>query len=105
MTNIESFAEEVFGFHAQQAIEKGLKAWIAIKQLTYPKSHDVSILIRILEDAGESLKQFPELEDYTVFAVQYRYEGYDELDELDRQATIDKATAFLDHVKTILDKK
>jgi HEPN domain-containing protein len=30
MLNEESFSDEVFGFHAQQAIEKALKAWISI---------------------------------------------------------------------------
>ena len=54
MRNAEDFANEIFGFHAQQAIEKALKAWIASLNLTYPKSHDVSALVRILEDAGES---------------------------------------------------
>jgi HEPN domain-containing protein len=103
MRSEKDFSEEVFGFHAQQTIEKALKAWIAARSLTYPKSHDVSILIKILEQAGESLTPFPDLEDYTVFAVQYRYEGYDEADELDREDTISKASAFLAHVKTIVE--
>jgi HEPN domain-containing protein len=72
MQDTESFAEEIFGFHAQQVIEKGLKAWIAVRHLTFPKSHDVSVLVRILEKAGEDLSQFSDLEDYTIFAVQYR---------------------------------
>jgi HEPN domain-containing protein len=55
MQDTESFAEEIFGFHAQQVIEKGLKAWIAVRHLTFPKSHDVSVLVRILEKAGEDL--------------------------------------------------
>ena len=29
------FADEIFGFHAQQAIEKGLKAWIAGLEIEY----------------------------------------------------------------------
>jgi hypothetical protein len=42
MLDSASFSDEVFGFHAQQTIEKALKAWIAVRGLVYPKSHDVS---------------------------------------------------------------
>lgn len=33
MLDQEFFSEEVFGFHAQQSIEKALKAWITAKGL------------------------------------------------------------------------
>jgi HEPN domain-containing protein len=42
MLDSASFSDEVSGFHAQQTIEKALKAWIAVRGLVYPKSHDVS---------------------------------------------------------------
>ena len=29
MGDVIVFADEIFGFHAQQAIEKSLKAWLA----------------------------------------------------------------------------
>lgn len=107
MLDRKSFSEEVFGFHAQQAIEKALKAWIAKLGLTYPKSHDLSVLVKIVQDAGEDLSGFDTLEDYTVFAVQYRYESYDASDEpLDRESVVKQVTAFVTHVrKQILGKK
>jgi len=105
MLEASHFSEEVFGFHAQQVIEKALKAWIAALGLTYPKSHDVSVLIRILEDEGEDLGRFPDLEDYTIFAVQYRYEAYDDAEEaLDRNDTIEKTEAVVAHVRSIIDR-
>ena len=85
-------------------IEKGLKAWIAVRHLSFPKSHDVSVLVRILERAGEDLSQFADLEDYTIFAVQYRYEAYDEAEErLPRVGVILKTGVFLAHVKRIIE--
>lgn len=103
MLDAESFSEEIFGFHAQQSIEKALKAWIANQGLEYPKSHDVSALIMILEDHGEDLSKFSNLEDYTVFAVQYRYEAYDETEELlDRREVIEITGSLLSHVAAIL---
>jgi HEPN domain-containing protein len=35
MLNKQNFADEIFGFHAQQAIEKCLKAWIALLGSNY----------------------------------------------------------------------
>jgi HEPN domain-containing protein len=103
MLDADSFSEEIFGFHAQQAIEKALKARIASLGLEYPKSHDVSALITILEDNGEDLSKFPDLEDYTIFAVQYRYEAYDETEELlDRREVIDVTGSLLAHVESVL---
>ena len=100
MLDSRSFSEEVFGFHAQQAVEKALKAWIAALCLVYPKSHDLSVLIKILKDSGQDLSAFPDLEDYSVFAVQYRYEAYDETEEvLDRPATISATMSLVDHVQ------
>jgi HEPN domain-containing protein len=103
MRDGSQFSDEVFGFHAQQAVEKSLKAWMAVRHLTYPRSHDLGILIRILEEAGEDFTTFPNLEDYTSFAVQYRYEAYDETEKLNREDAINKASALLAQVKKILD--
>lgn len=105
MLDAGKFPEEIFGFHAQQAIEKALKAWVAAKSLSYPKSHDVSRLIAILEQAGEDLTRFPHLEDYTVYAVQYRYEAYDEdEDEIQRDEVIGKTESLLAHVQEVISR-
>lgn len=104
MLDRDSFSEEVFGFHAQQSIEKTLKAWITAKGLNYPKSHDVSVLIRILGDSGADVTRFPNLEDYTIYAVQYRYEAYDDSEEqLDRQQVIEATKALIEHVQSVLE--
>lgn len=103
MLDRASFSEEIFGFHAQQTIEKALKAWIASLGLIYPKTHDLSVLTSILRQAGGDLGMFRDLEDYTVFAVQYRYESYDKDEEmLDRPAVLEEVTALLAHVHRLV---
>ena len=42
MTDPEVFAEEIFGFVAQQAVEKSFKAWLALLGATYPFTHDLT---------------------------------------------------------------
>lgn len=104
MLDGDVFSEEVFGFHAQQAIEKALKAWITVLHLVYPKTHDVSALVKILTGSEADLSAFKELEDYTVFAVQYRYESYDENEEaLDRATVVRETAALISHVRKIVD--
>lgn len=105
MLSPDDFSEEIFGFHAQQAIEKALKAWLAAKSLTYPKSHDVSQLVATLQQAGEDLASFPSLEDYTIFAVQYRYEAYDDAeDQIPRSSAIETTERLLAHVQEVISR-
>ena len=41
MLDSEIFEDSVFGFHAQQASEKSLKAWLSLRGIVYPKTHDL----------------------------------------------------------------
>jgi hypothetical protein len=79
------FSDEVFGFHAQQAAEKCLKAWIASLGRRYPRTHDLMALIGELSTAGEDASGIDILVDLNPFAVEYRYESLEPEDEdLDR---------------------
>ncbi len=63
------------GFHLQQAVEKSLKAWLALKGVAYPRTHDLSLLLGLLEDQGQSIEPcFWGLLELNPFAVQFRYE-------------------------------
>lgn len=46
------------GFHLQQAVEKSLKAWLALKRIDYPRTHDLNPLLGLLEDEGEDIGPF-----------------------------------------------
>jgi len=81
MTDPDVFADEVFGFHAQQAIEKSLKAWLSLIDLEYPRTHDMSLLLSVLDEHGESVEPFEELVEFNSYAVQYRYGAYVDLGE------------------------
>jgi HEPN domain-containing protein len=61
--------EEDWGFLAQQALEKILKAWIVLADRRPPRRHDLSELAL---QAGIDLA--PELLELQVFAVEARYE-------------------------------
>lgn len=86
------FADEIFGFHVQQAIEKSLKAWLAAHSIPFPFTHDLSRLLGLLEDDGVEVAVFWPLVQYTVFAVQARYE----VSLTDMDEAIDRAAAIAD---------
>lgn len=91
------FADEIFGFHAQQAIEKSLKAWLTMRAVDYPLTHDLSRLLSLLEAQGIDVDRYWPLVELTVFAVQARYDA-DLLESdvpLDRVAVIDQVHDML----------
>jgi hypothetical protein len=94
------FADEIFGFHAQQAIEKALKAWLAAQGIAFPLTHDLSRLFDLLEENGADVSLFWPLVQYTVYAVQARYEaGLMEAEApIDRMAVIAEVRKLLDSV-------
>lgn len=64
-----AFPDEDWGFTAQQAVEKLLKAWIVLTDRRPPKVHDLATLARL------SLQTLdPRLLALQVFAVEARYE-------------------------------
>jgi HEPN domain-containing protein len=70
-----SVADEVIGFHAQQAVEKMIKAVLAYRAIEYRRTHQLEELVAILQDSRISYP--PELSEavsLTPFAVEFRYD-------------------------------
>ena len=65
---------EAAGFHLQQSVEKTLKAWLTGLGVTFPRTHDLSLLLGLLEDEGHVIDPYWELLALNPFAVQFRYE-------------------------------
>jgi hypothetical protein len=95
------FADEIFGFHIQQAVEKALKAWLCIRDGIYPMTHELARLLALLENQGVEVEAYWPLVQYTIFAVQARYEeGITDLDEpIDRAMEIQNVHALLMQVE------
>ncbi|HLD45448.1 MAG TPA: HEPN domain-containing protein [bacterium] len=96
------FEPEIFGFHAQQTIEKALKAWLSFLGVVCPKTHDLEMLFALLEDNKVPIPdQFRSLTDFTDFAVQFRYEAFTDFsdDDFDRQNIVSTIGAFIQYVK------
>lgn len=103
-SNSTAFADEIFGFHAQQTVEKALKAWMCLLNISYPFSHQVAHLLTILHNSGEEIDAFWPLDQYTAFAVQARYEAGSAELLGSREATIAEVRILLDQVENLIVK-
>ena len=68
--------DDVLGFHVQQAVEKRLKAVLALNEVEYEHTHSVSYLTALIEKQGIHLPDCrEEIEGLTPWAVAARYDG------------------------------
>jgi HEPN domain-containing protein len=104
MLDTETFANEIFGFHAQQAVEKALKAWLSLLGVEYPRIHDLEELLELLGEHAEPVSEpFHRLVNLSDFAVQFRYEIFDPISgQLERPEVIRQVTELLEHVERLL---
>ncbi len=99
----ETFSDEIFGFHAQQAVEKALKAWLAWLGVRYPKTHDIKQLLDLLAQRAVETSVIEAFVDLNAFAVQYRYESlYQDEEALDRTELADRVDALLVRVSAVV---
>jgi len=81
--------DAIVGFHAQQAVEKSLKAVLSAREISYDRTHAIDYLVGLVEDNGiaapASLSAAVELSPW---AVEFRYADDDE-PTLDRHAILD----------------
>jgi len=82
-------ADSILGFHAQQAIEKWLKAVLAQSGAEFEYTHDLRHLIGLIEAAHIAFPlDIPTVISFTEFAVPLRYEDLLDAEPLDRPAAV-----------------
>ena len=74
-------------FHAQQCAEKYLKALLQETAIPFGKTHNLSLLLDLLEDRYPALALIrPTLAILNAYAVEYRYPGESAEKDVARQA-------------------
>jgi HEPN domain-containing protein len=86
--------DAVVGFHAQQAIEKSLKAVLSAQSIEFRRTHDLVTLLDLLQDHGLVPPAADWLDELNPYAVEARY-GMIELEFLDRVHALDVVTRVM----------
>lgn len=106
MTDENVFADEIAGFLAQQATEKLVKAWIALLGETYPLTHDIAQLLKVLTVRQQPRIDLSTLVELTPYAVRFRYAGrVPDAPALDRERTVARINELLEQVRSRLDRE
>jgi HEPN domain-containing protein len=97
--HVEGNPESIFGFHAQQAVEKLIKALLSAHAVPFELTHNLGRLEIALQAAGENLPTTPlSLSELNDFAVLYRYDLLFQFAVPDRAAAIETVRLIREYV-------
>jgi len=83
-------ADEIVGFHCQQAAEKYMKAVLVSRKIEFRKTHDLEELLQLIEDNEiQKPDKSEDLGELEPFAVAFRYDFLDEPSLFDRRKALE----------------
>jgi HEPN domain-containing protein len=90
-------SDAIVGFHAQQAVEKALKAVLSVQGVPYEFRHDIAYLCELLVDDGVALPEDVAQSDVlTPWAAEFPYEDPPSGEPLNRGEAVRLASAVVD---------
>lgn len=90
-------------FHAQQCVEKLLKAWLVFEGLDFPKTHDLTELVVLLPDNTPFPISVDDCVKLTDYATVTRYPGeWEAIERSDAEQAVELAKRVQEVVRTIL---
>ena len=101
----EMIAEEFFGQHVQQAVEKLLKAWISALGEKFPYTHDLERLLLQLDSLSCDVDGYWILVDFTDFGKNFRYDGVlTDSEPIERETTVSQVQQLYRQVESLLKR-
>ena len=103
LATIPDIHDSVIGFHAQQAVEKSLKAVLARSGIAFRRTHDLAELLDAIADARlASPPHSDRLDELQPYAVDARY-GLIQPGQLDRPSTLAMTTEVVGWARALLN--
>lgn len=101
LIDIPEVVDETLGFHAQQAVEKLIKAVLVQRGVAYDRTHNIAYLLTLLERAGIEAPagiSREELISLSPWAIQFRYddEAHAVLDRPSARRAVETTRAWAD---------
>ncbi len=70
--SVEDMVTDAICFHAQQAVEKYLKAYLITKNIDFGRTHNLEFLLKLCTGQDPEFQQI-DVKDLSFYAVQVRY--------------------------------
>jgi HEPN domain-containing protein len=103
LLEVGAVSDAIVGFHAQQAVEKTLKAMLAAASAEFPFTHNIALLMQLCDDADIELPaSLGDADLLTPYGVALRY-GTRSPGTLDRRAALELADAALVWAERMLE--
>ncbi len=100
---VKGATDAIVGFHAQQAVEKSVKAVLASSNVEFPYTHDLNGLTELCERNGIDVPaELAEIDQLTPYGVQLRY-GANLPSELDRDQALRWAADAIAWAQSVID--
>ncbi len=104
MLDSEDFSDSIFGFTAQQAVEKCLKVWLICTTGKHERTHDIGYLLGELAAVGIEVNPYMHFVYLAQFAVRFRYEPYQSGPPLQRKQIVKNISALFEQVRPITNE-
>jgi len=92
---------KLIAFHAQQCVEKYLKAYLVYRKIDFPYTHDISRLLELCSSLVDWVAEIADARKLTIYASTSRYPGIERIvTETEAKNAINIAT----HVRDIVRK-
>ena len=76
LSDAAGISDAIVGFHAQQSVEKALKAVLASHEIEFPFTHDLDGLMELCKTNGIDMpSELDGVDRLTPYGVQWRYGG------------------------------
>jgi len=90
-------------FTHNRRLKKTLKSWLTLISCKYPHTHDICLLLHLLEEKGKDCNRYLDFLELNAFAVQFRYEAFDMEDErLDRPSLLHRIEELIIHIEQLI---
>jgi len=100
----EDILLESLCFHAQQSVEKSLKAVLLAKGITCPRTHNLKMLVELLPPDIPAPEAVMESVVLTEYAIAARYPGeFEDITQDEYMEAVNLADAVLEWAKMILN--
>lgn len=92
-------------FHCQQCAEKYLKAFLVHREIAFPRTHDLVVLLNLATQAGEVSLRVEKLQPLNRYSVETRYPGdWDAIEIEEARAALEMASAVREAIRTLLPR-